>query len=112
MPEYIDGWQLVQYLVMFIAPILVGLITKHSTSASVKAVLLALIAAVTAVGTEALDAHAEGAPFVVNIVVFNAVVGFTVAVASHFGLWKPTGVSDAAQDAMVKDSVPASRGNS
>lgn len=103
MVEVMDGWQLVHYLVAFISPILVGLLTKQSWHPGMKAVLLALIAAVTSIGVEALDAHADGSPFALSVVFTNALVGFTIAVASHFGLWKPTGASAGAQATLVKD---------
>lgn len=102
MSKIVDGWMLVQYLVAFVSPIVVGLVTRQSTHPGVKAVLLALISALTAVGTELLDAHSHDAPVILNVIVFNAVVGFTIAVASHFGLWKPTGVSAGAQNTLVK----------
>lgn len=101
--QNIDGWLAIQYVVSFILPILVGLVTKRSTSAAVKAVLLAFLAAVTSVGTEALAAHGAGTGWAWQTTAFNALVGFTVAVAGYFGLWKPTGVAGAAQDTLVKD---------
>lgn len=85
------------FLISFLLPLLVGLITTKVTSAGVKAILLAVVSLVTSIATSwaaALQAHQ---PFDLwtALLTFGGV--FVVAVASHFGVWKPTGASAAAQ---------------
>lgn len=96
--------QLVTLLVGVVAPIIVGLITRASTSSSTKALLLAGIAALTGIGTAFLAATPEQ-PFSWQVAVFNAVSAFIVSVATHYGLYKPVGATDWAQRTLVKDQV-------
>ena len=84
-------------IVSTVLPLLVGLVTKTVTSPGKKAVLLALLAAVLAVLTEALAAVQAGTTFDVGRSVIVALAGFLVAVGMHFGMWKPTGLSESAQ---------------
>jgi len=81
-------------------PILVGLVTKVSTSSTVKAVLLLVLSAVTSVVSNllAVDGATDVGPMVTD-----AVVTFVVAVALYFGLWKPTEVTAKAQNTLVAD---------
>ena len=94
---------LVSVFISVIAPLLVGLVTKASWSGNIKAILLALVSAVVGVGSTFLAATPEH-PFVWQVAVFNAVLAWVIAVATHFGLWKPTGASEAAQGTLVKDA--------
>lgn len=98
----ISTQQLVTIGIGVIAPIVIGLITKVSTSATVKAVLLAAVAALVGVGQGFIDTP-SGTPWVWQVAVFNGVLAYVVAVSTYFGLIKPTGVSDAAQRSLVKD---------
>lgn len=93
---------LVTVLIGLIAPIAVGLVTKASTSAGVKAVLLLTIAALVGVGQGFVDTPA-GETWNWQIAVFNAAVAWVAAVATHFGLYKPTGVSATAQKLLIRD---------
>jgi uncharacterized membrane protein len=80
-----------------VLPLLVGLVTRSRTSAHVKAVLLLVLSALLTV-VEAwqlsVDKHA---PFHWQQFVINLIVSFVIAVAVHFGLWKPTGAAGATQ---------------
>ncbi|MEV8214999.1 hypothetical protein [Leifsonia sp. NPDC077715] len=62
--------------------------------------LLAAAALVTSVVTSWISAlhHHEAFELYQALLTFGGV--FLVAVASHFGFWKPTGVADAAQNAI------------
>lgn len=86
------------FLVSILLPLGVGLVTTKVTSAAVKAVLLAALAFVTSIVTNWIAAINAGQPFDLwtALLTFGGV--FVVAVASHFGVWKPTGVAGAAQD--------------
>lgn len=81
-----------------ILPVLVGLVTTRVTHAGIKAVLLLALTALNGFLVE-LQAGGEGYDLGTAIVLWA--VSFGTAVLSHFGLWKPTGVSGKAQDSLV-----------
>lgn len=88
-----SGWQVVGLLVSTILPIVVGLVTKQVTSPGTKAVLLALLSAVTGLGAQALAAHSDGVNYDLGQGLLLSFTAFIVGVAMHFGLWRPTNVS-------------------
>lgn len=94
-----DVIQIVTLIVSVFAPVLVGLVTKVTTSGSLKAVLLALIAAVMGILNGFLDSPSA---FDLYPALITAVEVFTISVASYMGLWKPVGVKDWAQRTLVK----------
>lgn len=96
----IDTTQVLALLLSTIFPILVAYITKASWGSGLKAVLLAAVSAVSGVISTAIDpAHT----FHWQAALLTAVGSFAVAVAVHFGLWKPGGVTAAVQARGVKD---------
>ena len=85
---------LISMLVSTVLPILVAIVTTKLTHSGAKAIVLALLAGVSSILTEWL-ATPEGFNWVVwGILYFQQ---FLVAVATHFGLWKPTGVAETVQ---------------
>lgn len=86
--------QVVSLLVGVILPILVGIVTKHTTSGGVKAILLALLSAVSGILTEYL-ANPDTLNWAAAGLTWLAT--FLVAVATYFGVWRPTGVAGSAQ---------------
>lgn len=98
----INQVQVLSVLIGVILPIVVGLVTKRVTSESVKAVLLAFLAAVSGFVTEAINVGGFNDSFNWTAALLTWVMTFVAAVAAHFGLWKPTGVSAAAQRSLVK----------
>jgi hypothetical protein len=90
--------QVIGLLVTLVLPVLVGLVTTRVTSAGAKAVLLLLFTAADGFLVELGNA---GSGYNVANGVFYAVVGFVTAVAMHFGLLKPTGISGRAQDSLI-----------
>lgn len=86
-------------LTAFVLPVLVGLVTTRVTHPGTKAVILLALSAADSFIVEL----AAGTPGwnATNALIITA-VNFVVAVATHFGLWKPTGVARRAQDAFVK----------
>lgn len=88
-----DKVQLLSLLIGVVLPILVGVVTTEVTSGGVKAVLLAFLSAVAGVLT---DVAAGGFDLKTSLV--NWLVVFLVAVATHFGFWKPTGVTPFVQE--------------
>ena len=94
----LDPAAVVQLVVAFILPVIVGLVTTRVTSAATKAWLLAALALVTSLLVELGRSIAAGTTFDVGIVLIASLPTFVISVATHYGLWKPTGVSLAAQN--------------
>lgn len=86
-------------LVSVALPVLVGLVTTRVTHEGVKAVLLL---ALSGVNGFLVEYAAPGPDYHVGTAAVLALVSFATGVLSHFGLWKPTGVSRKAQDSFVK----------
>jgi hypothetical protein len=91
----IDDAQLLSFIIGIVLPVLVGAVTRYAASGALRAVLLAALAGTTAVLTEWGRVVAAGDAFVWQASAFAALGTFIVAVSTHFGLWKPTGVSEA-----------------
>lgn len=94
----LDTSLIIQLLVSTVLPLLVGLVTKTVTSAGVKAVLLAGLALVTSLLTELGVAVTEGVAYDLGKGLLLALPTFLIAVGLHYGLWKPVGASEAAQN--------------
>jgi hypothetical protein len=99
--------QVLTLLAGFGIPVLVGLVTKFSTSGAVKAVLLAALALIAGVVAEAITAAQAEEAFDIFGSIYGFAGTFIVAVAAHFGIWKPTGVTDKVQSIGVTDRVDA-----
>lgn len=100
------GDELVAFLTLCVTvllPVLVGLVTKVSTSGATKAVLLALLSAVTGVASALIQANENDVSVDLYRLLLSAVSVFVVAVAVHYGLWKPTTVTAKAQNSLVTD---------
>lgn len=87
----------VQLLVAFVLPVLVGLVTTRATSAALKAWLLAGLSLLTSLLVELGRSISEGATFDVGVALLAALPAFVVSVATHYGLWRPTGTTDKVQ---------------
>lgn len=83
---------LVTVLLAVLAPVLVGLVTTKVTASGWRAVLLATLAAAIGVGAGFRD-NPPGTVWDWRAAVLAAVTAWVIAVATHYGLWKPTGVS-------------------
>lgn len=92
---------LIGLLVSTVLPILVGLVTTRVTSPGVKAVTLAGLAALLGLLTELLNSINTGTVYDLGTGLILALTSFLIAVAMHYGLWKPTTVSAKAQDVLV-----------
>ncbi|MEY9837455.1 hypothetical protein [Streptacidiphilus sp. EB103A] len=73
-----------------ILPVLVGLVTTKVTSSGIKAVLLLALSTANGFVLEVAD-HPSG--FRLGTAAILSVVTFGTGVLSHFGLWKPVGLS-------------------
>jgi uncharacterized membrane protein YjjB (DUF3815 family) len=87
-------------LTSIVLPVLVGLVTTRVVNASVKAVLLLALSAATGFVVEYAGPHDAG--YSVGTAAVLALVSFATGVLSHFGFWKPVGVSGRMQDAFAK----------
>lgn len=96
-----------QLVLGVVLPVLVGLVTTRATSAGRKAVLLAGLAVVTSLLTELVAALQAGTVYNLGLALVLGLGTFIVAVATHYGLLKPTGVSHAAQSTLrTADTIP------
>ena len=100
-PHSLSG--LLSLAISVLLPLLVGLITKRSTSPAAQAVLLLAFSAAKSFLEGWLQATNSAVDFAFVPAAISTVVNFAIAVIMHFGLWKPTGAAGAAQDTLVKD---------
>jgi hypothetical protein len=85
--------QLLTSLVGVVLPIIVAIVTDRVASGGVKAVVLLLLAALSSFLTEWLTALNASASFDFAQAGYGVLMTFVVAVAAHFGLWKPAAVT-------------------
>lgn len=90
-----DLAQVISLLIGVILPLLVGLVTKWETPSAFRAVLLLLLSAVSAFATEFLASLNSGTAFDVGATLLSVLGTFLVGVGMQFGIWRPTGASDA-----------------
>lgn len=94
-------WPLIVGMVVSVVlPLVVGLVTKTVTNSGTKAVILAALAALTGLLTELGNALSAGTTYNLGMGLVFALAAFLVAVGMHFGIYKPTGASTAAQKAL------------
>lgn len=86
--------QLISLGVGTILPLVVGLVTKASTSSGAKALWLAALSAASGFLTE-LGVEGDGFMWSTALITWGGT--FIVGVGSHFGLLKPTGLTAQAQ---------------
>ena len=82
----------IQWALVVILPILTRIVTKEVHSGGVRAVVLAVLSAVTVIGEHMVDV---GEFVVPGGVVQEALTVFVFAVATYYGFLKPTGITDA-----------------
>lgn len=94
---------LLSAVITVLLPILVGLVTTRLTSSAVKGLLLLAVAAIKVFIETWLNSVNLGTDFEPGTVAITILINFVIAVAVHYGLWKPTGVTARAQDSLVTD---------
>lgn len=99
----VDIAVVVQMVLSVFLPILVGLVTTKVTSSAVKAWSLAGLTLVTSVLTGFGAALSAGEVFDLGVALLTAIPSFAISVAVHYGLWKPTGVSEKAQETLITE---------
>lgn len=75
-------------------PLLVAIVTKASTDSGVKAILLAALAVVGNLLTGVQDAIVNHGTYDLGKALVLGISTFVIAVATHYGLWRSTGVSE------------------
>lgn len=96
----LDLPQLLNLIIAVVFPVLVGLVTTRVTAGWVKSVLLATISLGSGLVTALLAAVLAGVPFDVIGAFLTGLTAWIIAIATHFGFWKPTGGTDWAQDTL------------
>jgi hypothetical protein len=91
-------------LTSVVLPVLVGLVTTKVTSAGTKAVILLALSVLNGFLVELGD---HGSNWSWGTAAVLALVTFGTGVLTHFGLWKPTGVSAKAQALGTKKTATA-----
>jgi hypothetical protein len=85
-------------LITIVLPLLVGVVTTRVTSANIKAVLLLALVAIKTFIEALIAADQAGIALAFVPFLMNLVLNFIIAVAIHFGLWKPSGLSTTIQE--------------
>lgn len=98
-------FQVFTLLAAVVFPLLVGLVTNRETNPGRKAVLLAGLAVLISLCTELAAALQTGATYNLGMALLTGLGSFLVAVAMHYGLWKPTGVAEKLQGIGSGDAV-------
>lgn len=91
-----------------VLPIVVALVTSRVAGGAVKALVLLVLSALASYLVAILASVDAGSPVDWSQTTFTALVGLVVAVSTHFGVWKPTGVTGS--DGLVQRSVSAGIG--
>jgi hypothetical protein len=89
-------------------PIVVALVTSRFADGAVKALVLLALSAATGLLVTILAAVNAGVPVDWSHVLFTTVVGYLIAVVSHFGLWKPVNLTGS--NGVVQTKAPAGIG--
>lgn len=96
-----DLYQWLNVVVSLLLPLVVGVLTKASWNRNLKAVLLLLVAALSAGVTDLITAGTlEGWKLILE----QTAINWLIAVATHFHVWKPTGVAAQVAEIGVADS--------
>lgn len=95
--------QILNLLVAVIFPVLVGLVTTKTTNSGLKAALLATISLGSGLASQLIANGIDGFDWFTALV--TGLGAWVVAIATHYGFWKPTGASDAVQAVGAKHSA-------
>lgn len=95
-PEFTTIWSMLLWMaVTVLMPLAVGLITRPSTPAGVKSLLLVIASALNGFLSEALEA---GSKYRWEDGWVQFLSSLVIAIALHYGVWKPLGASRRAQE--------------
>lgn len=93
----VDWVQVLNLLLAVVFPVLVGLVTTKVTSSSLKAVLLATISLGSGLISALLASMLAHTAFDFVGALLTGLGAWVVAIATHFGIWRPTGVTEKVQ---------------
>jgi len=103
----LDGWAALNLGIQFILPLLVGLVTTKLTGQKQQALLLLTLTLVATIAAQALEAHDAGLPLNLSQIIAVAIVNYAVSLLTHYGIWKPTGLSSLLLAVVTKSSPAA-----
>lgn len=92
---HVDLAQVLSLLIGVVLPLVAGLVTRWTASPGLRAVVLLALSAVTSVAATLLESVNAHRPFDIGATLLTVLGTFLVGTGTHFGLWKPTGVSAA-----------------
>jgi hypothetical protein len=98
-----DYW--LTFAIATVLPALVALVTKKLASSGLKAIVLAVLSAVSGILT---SVAANGGDFDWKKALTSFIVSFVTASATHYGLLKPVGISGT--NGVVANAVPGGIG--
>lgn len=93
----VTAFQLVTFVVGVLLPILAAVVTRFDATPKVRSLVLLLLSFISGILNSWLVAPSG---FDWSQAIFNAITQFVIGVAVLYGLWKPTGVSDAAKSTL------------
>jgi predicted membrane-bound spermidine synthase len=85
---------IISVLLGFVLPLVVGIITKKVESGQLKGALLLTASALTGLLNSALTTGGV----LTKDAIIGAVTAYGVALASYYGVWKPTGAANYVQE--------------
>lgn len=104
------GLNWLNIVIALVLPMLVALFTSLQASGAIKAVVLAVLAAITGLAQELINAGGVLTGFDWDTAASNMLWTFLLAVGLHFGLLKPLGVTG--RDGGIASAVPVGIGPS
>lgn len=104
----ISASQWLTLIINTLLPIVVALVTSRVAGGAVKALVLLVLSALSSYLVAILASVEAGTPIDWSQTTFTALVGLIVAVSTHFGVWKPTGLTGS--DGLVQRTVSAGIG--
>jgi peptidoglycan/LPS O-acetylase OafA/YrhL len=90
----VTEFQLVTFIAGVVLPIVAGVVTRYQASSRTRSLMLLALSFISGILNSWLVAPSG---FDWSQATFNALTQFVVGVAVLYGLWKPTGVSEAAK---------------
>lgn len=104
----IDWVAILQVVIAFVLPLLVGIVTKKTTNSTVKVVLLGGLSLVSSFLTQWLAASIAGTAYDGQQALLTGLVSWGISIASHLGVWVPTGATSKAQEfGTARDGTPS-----
>jgi hypothetical protein len=100
--------QWLNLLINILLPMVVAGITARTADGWAKAVTLLILSAVSGFGLSVIEAYNAGMPPDLGKSAWVALVGLIVAIGTHFGLWKPGGLTGSA--GLIQTRMPGGFG--